>query len=124
MTDTLTRQQSNLLRTIQRHGGSRLSTAVDRRLSKALVSKGLLSYAVEGYVSLTETAREYLAQEEWSFQGHTYIEIDGDALTPARMWTVRLYTDAEFQQLPASRQAEVRRLLNSDQGLVRMHFHA
>lgn len=61
MTTMLSAKQINMLKTIKRHGGTRVMTAVDTRVSKALMSKGLL-FALDGFFHLTESAEALLAQ--------------------------------------------------------------
>lgn len=61
MATKVSAKQMNMLKTIKRHGGTRVMTAVDARVSKALMSKGLLS-ALDGFFHLTGSAEALLAQ--------------------------------------------------------------
>jgi hypothetical protein len=61
MTANLSDKQMNMLKTIKRHGGARIMTALDSRVSKALLRKGLLS-ASDGYFNLTVQAKALIEQ--------------------------------------------------------------
>lgn len=54
---SLSPNQSNMLRTINRHGGTRLSTLCDSRVSKALLKRGLIEN-INGYYVMTQLARD------------------------------------------------------------------
>lgn len=74
-------------------------------------------------MSITQTMRQP-STTPFSFKGHTHIHIIGDALTPARMWQVKLYTDAEFLAMSTIAQQDIRPLRADDQHLLSMHFGA
>lgn len=61
MVTKMSAKQMNMLKTIKRHGGSRLMTAVDTRVSKALMRKGFLS-PIDGFFHLTDSAKALLTQ--------------------------------------------------------------
>jgi hypothetical protein len=59
-----------------------------------------------------------------TFRGHTHIKVEGNALAPPRMWTVKLYTREEFEALPPAEQALTRELRPTDARLIYHHFGA
>lgn len=61
MTAQLTNKQINMLKTIKRHGGTRLMQALDARTSKSLAKNGYLLPHEEGYYKLSNTALAFLS---------------------------------------------------------------
>ena len=62
MSAKVSSKQASMLRTIKRHGGKRVMSAVDMRLAKPLMRNGFLIATEDGYFNLSESALQLLKQ--------------------------------------------------------------